>query len=146
MTSSHHSQGQGQGCQGQGYCLKKTSPSSPPARTIEMAHARRILPLLHRGTQFAAPLQLRGLATVPPPSQEPFADLDPKTDDTPPRLARPIGLPYPPRAGQNTGVDLRTWAQRRADFVDWDKHLAKRADLLLPPPFLPPPPPESRRN
>lgn len=97
-----------------------------------MAHARRTLPLLHRGTQFAPQQQqqLRRLATAPP--QEPFADLDPK-DDTPPHLARPIGLLHPPRAGQNTGVDTRTWTQRREDFGDWDKHLAKRADLLVPP-------------
>lgn len=114
---------------------------SPPAeihpRNIKMAHARRTLPLLRRGTQFAAaapqppPPQLRRLATAPP-TQEPFADLDPK-DDTPPHLARPIGLLHPPRAGQNTGVDTRTWTQRREDFGDWDKHLAKRADLLVPP-------------
>ncbi|KAG0649940.1 ATPase complex subunit ATP10 [Hyphodiscus hymeniophilus] len=48
---------------------------------------------------------------------------------TPKPLNRPIGLPTPPRAGQNTGIDYRSWSQRRADFVDYEKHVARRKDL-----------------
>lgn len=44
-------------------------------------------------------------------------------------LSRPIGLPTPPVAGQNNGVDNRTWSQKRDDFVNYDKHLEKRRML-----------------
>lgn len=44
-------------------------------------------------------------------------------------LDRPLGLSYPPLPGQNTGIDQRTLQQRRDDFVDREKHLARRNEL-----------------
>ena len=45
------------------------------------------------------------------------------------QLDRPIGLVYPPKPGQNTGIDLRSIGERRDDFVDHEKHLARRREL-----------------
>lgn len=45
-------------------------------------------------------------------------------------LSRPLGLPYPPFPGQNTGTDRRTWTERKRDLADYDKHLERRKSLI----------------
>ncbi|KAL8839083.1 MAG: hypothetical protein Q9170_001865 [Blastenia crenularia] len=44
-------------------------------------------------------------------------------------LSRPVGVRYPPKEGENSGVDPRPWRERRADLFNYDKHLVRREQL-----------------
>lgn len=45
-------------------------------------------------------------------------------------LARPLGLQTPPRSGQNSPVDQRTWAERKADFASRERAVERRQVYL----------------
>ncbi|KAI4100763.1 MAG: hypothetical protein LQ345_007437 [Seirophora villosa] len=48
---------------------------------------------------------------------------------TPKPLLRPIGVPDPPKPGENSGIDPRTWREKRADVFNYEKHLIRREQL-----------------
>ncbi|TGZ77835.1 hypothetical protein EX30DRAFT_310712 [Ascodesmis nigricans] len=48
----------------------------------------------------------------------------------PPQLVRPIGVVQPPQPGENSGVDARSWAERKHDLVDYTKHKDRRQKIL----------------
>ncbi len=72
-------------------------------------------------------------ATPPPPSPISNLPILPPNDEafTPKPLSRPLGQPNPPRSGQNSGIDHRTWRERRDDFFNYDKHLERRKELQV---------------
>ena len=69
------------------------------------------------------------------PKFSPFKDA-PRTeparapdDFTPKPLSVPIGLSTPPQVRENSSIYTRGWRQRRADFLNYDKHLERRKQL-----------------
>lgn len=83
----------------------------------------------------------RHASTLPPPPEPKTPTRKPASDEepTPKPLTRPLGQPNPPIPGENSGIDDRTWRERRADFFNYDKHLERRKQLYL----TPSPPPQT---
>lgn len=44
-------------------------------------------------------------------------------------LSRPIGDEKAPSPTDNTGIDTRTRAEKKADFTNYERHLARRREL-----------------
>ena len=98
-----------------------TSTFSSPARTptptsTSSSPARTPTPTSSSSSPPSAPLKSSASSSAAAPTAS---------------LNRPLGLPHPPHAGENTGIDPRTWRQRRDDFLNWDKHLERRKELSV---------------
>ncbi|KAK2818464.1 hypothetical protein FQN49_007874 [Arthroderma sp. PD_2] len=76
-------------------------------------------------------LQPRKLNIPPAIEQNPVALSKSEVKEfTPKPLKRPLGLPYPPEEGQNTGIDKRSLRQRGGDLVDKDKYQQRQSELI----------------
>ncbi|KAL4782992.1 ATP10 protein-domain-containing protein [Aspergillus varians] len=93
------------------YATKNSNGEKPPASTNTPTN---------RKLQF----QQNAAPESSPPKQK-----DPSDEDFIPTLDRPIGSGIPPQEGQNTGIDKRTLAQRRDDFVNYNRHIERRQEL-----------------
>ncbi|KAK0364097.1 Mitochondrial ATPase complex subunit atp10 [Friedmanniomyces endolithicus] len=101
-----------------------TSPSSPPTSESHPPPGQSAS-LTDPPSRPPPPSPFR-----PPPSGPNSRNLS--TNDpslAPPPLTRPIGFPTPPLPTENMGLDSRTLRERRDDFHDYDRHLAKRAAM-----------------
>ncbi|KAI1975933.1 Mitochondrial ATPase complex subunit atp10 [Ophidiomyces ophidiicola] len=70
----------------------------------------------------------RRSSTLAGDSQKPSSNR--KKEFVPQSLRHPLGLPHPPSAGQNTGINSQTLRQRKHDFLSQDKHMERRALLV----------------
>ncbi|KJZ73538.1 hypothetical protein HIM_07094 [Hirsutella minnesotensis 3608] len=110
-------------------------PSWPPQQSVCLrCQWRRGIaqsaPRSARSAKPAAGASMDPKSTISGPAIEAPRSYGKRVDEfTPKPLPRPIGMPLPPREGENMGIDLRTLKQRRDDLVDYDKHLQRRKEL-----------------
>ncbi|KAI9894359.1 MAG: Mitochondrial ATPase complex subunit atp10 [Vezdaea aestivalis] len=67
----------------------------------------------------SAPGQRRGILGI----------LRPPPDFVPKPLSKPVGLSEPPRAGENSGLEERSWRQRASDYFDKDNSIERTQKL-----------------
>ncbi|PWY81957.1 hypothetical protein BO70DRAFT_429481 [Aspergillus heteromorphus CBS 117.55] len=91
------------------YSTSKPTTRSPPPPTQKVQFQQTYTP---------------STSKAPSPTSKPGDD-----DFIPPPLDRPIGTVIPPKEGQNTGIDDRSFRERRDDFVNYDRHLERRKEL-----------------
>ncbi|KAI4120901.1 MAG: hypothetical protein LQ338_006688 [Usnochroma carphineum] len=59
-----------------------------------------------------------------------FNSEEPKPDDHALKALRhPLGVPHQPKPGENSGIDPRSWREKRDDLFNYDKHLVRRSEL-----------------
>lgn len=113
--------------------------SLPCLRSQALARSRSRYASMPPSPPSPPPPPPRPYQTAPPLAARIAADAQPgfrkrsKSDDDeehiPRPLTRPIGMPNPPQPGQNMGLDHRTLRERRDDFVDFTKHMERRAAM-----------------
>jgi ATPase complex subunit ATP10 len=112
-------------CQWRSFSTSFRSLAQKPTTKKTASKPPKVVPTLTEDNQATPPSIPTPVVDAPKSYGRAHEKFEPKP------LPRPIGLPYPPRAGENTGVDKRTLRQRRDDFVDYDKHLARRKELSV---------------
>ncbi|EXJ85925.1 hypothetical protein A1O1_06294 [Capronia coronata CBS 617.96] len=107
--------------------LRYASTSTTPAKPALPAKSRTDAPKpsipLHVGLD-RNPEGLSAISRIPIPKGEKGEKFIPSV------LARPLGLTYPPRPGQNSPIDRRTLQEKKADFTSYQKALERRRVYL----------------
>lgn len=105
-------------------CLRYAStkiPSTPNPNSLKTPPVSKIP--LHVGLD-RNPENRSAISKLPIPKGEKGENFTPSV------LARPLGLQYPPRVGQNTPLDNRSWGERKQDLQDTEQVLGRRKILL----------------
>ncbi|KAL2423372.1 hypothetical protein ABEF95_002548 [Exophiala dermatitidis] len=100
-----------------------TPPPKPPTLSKPGSDGSKPSIPLHVGLD-RNPEGLSAISRIPIPKGEKGEKFTPSV------LARPLGLTYPPRPGQNSPINRRTIQERKADFTSYEKALERRRVYL----------------
>ncbi|MCJ1273729.1 Mitochondrial ATPase complex subunit atp10 [Puttea exsequens] len=106
--------------------LNLSQPSSLLAQWLCPSCGSRLSRSIRRASTVTSPKVL--IKTPPAPDWSTKSSRS-KDDYKPQPILRPLGQSDPPKAGENSGVDNRTWRERREDFFNYEKHLDRRKRL-----------------